>query len=725
MKRLVLMLSVAAVCALTLSSVALAKESRGGFCPPDQTGPYYIGHTTANITDTSRNLDGSTPVTGEGRFLHLDIWYPTTKKTADHIYYTWNNPLYNENPGGLVYPGLPDLPALTAEGSISLNPVLDEAPLARGGKFPLLVASHGNLVSSAKNMPDTLEALASHGYVVASVEHTGNSDAWYQTSVLESWGGGLDLGPNPSISANGTILQRTKDVSFVIDSVLDGMLDQKGIAFSDQIDAKEIGVLGYSLGGQTSLATVTGIRSASYPADRRVKAAFMAAGSNWGLLLDQKDYADAKVPLMFFGNDTGIAYDAFNQFTGSRLKYRVDIADYNHHIGGYESSWCQDFHNSMVEVNPDVPFLLWYDGDPTTSPSPTELANWVFPSTFYFTYTGPRQSGIWDYCEPSVFDGISDDQLVAVNFLNPEILDVKAELLDKMPLKPEASVAETSRLTDWYAVAFFNQTLKNENAYSRYLNKSTRNQRTNELVTVVKNRQQIRPHPLDLRPMDKITFDPVSATGYDVSVSSGASLYDSGTTNLDLGGDGVAYLSYPGFEFPVPGMADTVKNLIVNENGAISTLTSPDINGIDDNGSPWYMKGHLLMSGQFTIGALMKNLDSAAGGGVYGYYDQDDDRVIVTYSGVPAAGTTEPNTLQIAVYGNGKIEMIVGELADTGAVFSPSILGTVGLAGGHTTMRDLRSVKATDFSALRDQGAVFMPFGKESAIFEQFYAGTK
>ena len=69
-------------------------------------------------------------------------------------------------------------------------------PDVRG--FPLLVASHGNLVSSAKNMPDTLEALASYGYVVASVEHTGNDDAYYQTSVLESWAGGLELGPNPS-----------------------------------------------------------------------------------------------------------------------------------------------------------------------------------------------------------------------------------------------------------------------------------------------------------------------------------------------------------------------------------------------------------------------------------------------------------------------------------------------------------------------------------------------
>jgi dienelactone hydrolase len=724
MKKL-LIFCAAAGFVLAISSLAFAGKSKGGFYHPDQVGPYSIGHTTVILTDTTRNLDGSTPVNSEGRFLHLDIWYPTTEKTTGHVFYTWNNPLYNENPGGLVYPGLPDLPALTAEGSISLNPVLDEAPLARKGKFPLLVASHGNLVASAKNMPDTLETLASHGYVVASVEHTGNSDAYYQTSVLKTWAGGLDLGPNPSIGDAGTILQRTKDVSFVIDSVLEGVVDEEtGIAFSEQIDAKEIGVLGFSLGGQTSLAMVTGIGSASHPADRRVKAAFMGGGSNWGLLLDSADYANAKVPLLFFGNDTGIVYNSFNQFTGSRPKYLVDIADYNHHIGGYESSWCQDFHNSMVEVNPDVPYLLWWDGDPNTSPDPTDIADWVFPATFYFTYTGARQSGVYDYCEPSVFDDISDEQLVAVMFGDPQILEVKAELIDSMPLKPEASVAETARLTNWYAVSFFNKTLKNENAYSRYLANSTTNQRRNQLVRLVKDRQKVKPHPIDLLPMDKITFEPVGNAGYQVSVSSGASLYDQGAVDLDLGGDGVAYLSFPGFEFPVPGMSETIQNLIVNENGVISTRTSPDIGGIDDNGSPWYMKGHMLMSGQFTIGALMKNLDSTLPGGVFGYFDETQDRVIVTYSSVQSAGTTEPNTLQIVIYNSGKIEMIVGELAATGAAYSPSILGTIGLAGGHTKMRDLRSVNPISFSQLRDNGSVFMPFGEEDAIFEQFYSGT-
>ena len=82
----------------------------------------------------------------------------------------------------------------------------------------------------------------------------------------------------------------------------------------------------------------------------------------------------------------------------------------------------------------------------------------------------------------------------------------------------------------------------------------------------------------------------------------------------------------------------------MNENGVISTRTTADIDAIDDNGSPWYMKGHLLLSAQFTIGALMKDLTAAAPGGaggqVYGYLDEAEQRVVVTYRDVPAVGTT-------------------------------------------------------------------------------------
>jgi hypothetical protein len=215
--------------------------------------------------------------------------------------------------------------------------------------------------------------------------------------------------------------------------------------------------------------------------------------------------------------------------------------------------------------------------------------------------------------------------------------------------------------------------------------------------------------------------------GYEVNVISGASLYDRGSTALKVASSSSVNLSYPGFSFPVPGFEAPISTLVVSENGVINTRTSSDFPAVDDNGSPWSSKGNLLLSNQFTIGMLMKNLDVGAagsGGGIFGYFDAPNDRVIITYENVPAVGTSDPNTLQVAIYGSGKIEMIIGELANTGPSYSPGILGTVGLATGRTKASDLKQVKQTDFSRLRGSQPVFLPFGSDAAIYEQFYAGT-
>jgi hypothetical protein len=90
---------------------------------------------------------------------------------------------------------------------------------------------------------------------------------------------------------------------------------------------------------------------------------------------------------------------------------------------------------------------------------------------------------------------------------------------------------------------------------------------------------------------------------------------------------------------------------------------------------------------------------------------------------MPAAGTADPNTLQVAIYGSGKIELIVGALANTGPAYAPGILGTIGIAAGRTKARDLDETAPIDFSRLRGSRPVFIPFGSDGAIYEQFYAG--
>jgi dienelactone hydrolase len=696
----------AALMAMALAQAGFTHTGDGG------TPEYSIGHSTTVIVDPSRSPDG-TPSTGAGRPLYLHIWYPIEAVARGHVAYTWNNPVYNQNPGGAVYPGLPDLAALTFPGSPSLHAVTEGAPIARGS-FPLLMASHGNLVAAAKNMPDTLEFLASHGYIVVSVEHTGNNDAAYQASFVEGTLH-LPLGPNPLLGAD-VILQRSKDVSFALDEALSGALDAlTHIHLRQAIDSESVGMLGYSLGGETTLATVTGIHSAAYPAERRIKAAFMGAGTNYGLLLDATDYANARIPLMFFSNDTGIAYQNFNAFTGSKDKYLVDLAGVNHHVLGYQSSWCTDFRNSMLKVNPAVFPQAFIDA---STLSPADVVNYVYDSTFYFSYTGARESGVYGFCPPSAFTGITDAQLTAVLFGDSSILAVKSELQPHMPLKPELAIATTTEITDHYALRFFERFLRHRDGSGDDADHG----RADPLVSITANCQPKQDHPFDLEAGDKITYAPVGE-GYNVSVSAGAALYDAGPTKLNVASTTSVNLSFPGFSFTVPGQKSPLTTLVVSEDGLITTQTSSDFPGVDDNGSPWYMRGILLLSNQFSIGALMKTLNaSAAGsnGGVYGYYDSANGRVVITYLNVPASGTTAPNTLQVAIYGTGKIEMIIGALAATGPSYAPGILGTIGIAAGGTRAQDLRETSPIRFSTLRGSRPTFIRFGKDGAIYEQF-----
>jgi len=108
------------------------------------------------------------------------------------------------------------------------------APLASSRwKFPLVVLSHGT-GGGAATLAWLAETLASNGYVVAAVNHHGNTAA------------------EPSYQVQGFILwwERARDISVLIDELL------ADPTFGAQIDPSRIGVAGFSLGGYTALAAV-------------------------------------------------------------------------------------------------------------------------------------------------------------------------------------------------------------------------------------------------------------------------------------------------------------------------------------------------------------------------------------------------------------------------------------------------------------------------------------
>ncbi len=127
------------------------------------------------------------------------------------------------------YPIDLDTPAESATGVwIRCDEAREAALSTKKEKYPLIVISHGNR-GDRFNISWLAEVLAANGYIVAAMDHYGNT--W--NNVI------------PKCCA--TPWERPKDVSFVLDQILTAS------PFKDHIDQSRIGFAGYSLGGATGI----------------------------------------------------------------------------------------------------------------------------------------------------------------------------------------------------------------------------------------------------------------------------------------------------------------------------------------------------------------------------------------------------------------------------------------------------------------------------------------
>ncbi len=120
---------------------------------------------------------------------------------------------------------------------------------AASQKKPIIVFSHG-LGSVNFDLRYLAQHLASHGYVVAALEHPGsNSD--HLDNALWNW-----LFHNiPPLQAE-EFLERPQDVSFLLDQL--AILNQSPGLLEGKLATDNVLILGYSLGGSTSLALAGG-----------------------------------------------------------------------------------------------------------------------------------------------------------------------------------------------------------------------------------------------------------------------------------------------------------------------------------------------------------------------------------------------------------------------------------------------------------------------------------
>ncbi|MGF1469194.1 MAG: alpha/beta hydrolase family protein [Sandaracinaceae bacterium] len=188
--------------ALALGVPPLAACSSGGTEELFEPGPYPVGFRETSLTYL--------PVaSSEERTLPVQLWYPAE----------------GGEPATYRVAGVVDVP----------SDALDAPPIAPGGAFPVAVYSHGSGGIGLLAYPFA-ERLASHGWVVAAVDHVGNT-------ALEVIGGsGQPFARNA--------LNRPGDVTALIDWIESDAV--AGLAAS--ADTTRVLAFGHSFGAYTTLA---------------------------------------------------------------------------------------------------------------------------------------------------------------------------------------------------------------------------------------------------------------------------------------------------------------------------------------------------------------------------------------------------------------------------------------------------------------------------------------
>ena len=192
-----------------------------------RTGPYAIGTQSLSVPLQDRpQITASGTITGSAdkqpRSVRLRLWYPSPVASGTKVSYERDLSRNPDEPLPVIFQGM----------------AVESAPAYTDQSFPLVVMSHG-YGGWAEHFSFLGEHIASHGYVVASIDHA-------------------DPQPDGAISfvlSFGSVLQnRSLDQRQVI-SYLVAEAASATEGYARSIDATQIGLIGYSMGGYGAFRT--------------------------------------------------------------------------------------------------------------------------------------------------------------------------------------------------------------------------------------------------------------------------------------------------------------------------------------------------------------------------------------------------------------------------------------------------------------------------------------
>ncbi len=203
--------------------------------PPNDLGPsaelgtFPVGTRTIDLVDDSRpNVKG----TGS-RPVKVELWYPSTAAAVAGM----------------------DRYIVTLGVDIARTPTYRDVAIAPG-PFPLVLFSHGNAGIRFQSIFLAAQ-LASHGYIVASPDHYGNTF--------------LDIGQGIVDPLESSAINRPLDMTFLLNE-LTTKNATPGDFLAGAIDLDKVGMSGHSFGGYTTFALAGGTFAGQTFTDARMKA---------------------------------------------------------------------------------------------------------------------------------------------------------------------------------------------------------------------------------------------------------------------------------------------------------------------------------------------------------------------------------------------------------------------------------------------------------------------
>jgi alpha-beta hydrolase superfamily lysophospholipase len=135
---------------------------------PAPSGAFAVGYTETTLTDSSRN---DPVLISQPRVVTLDLWYPASDVTG-----LSPEPFESEAVRGVLsrFQGIPAL------GALEPSHAYRDAPMAPGS-HPVVIFNHGYPSYSHQNV-SSMEALASHGFIVIALAHPNESLLWRDAS---------------------------------------------------------------------------------------------------------------------------------------------------------------------------------------------------------------------------------------------------------------------------------------------------------------------------------------------------------------------------------------------------------------------------------------------------------------------------------------------------------------------------------------------------------------